>query len=250
MDSQNDPKYDFKAPEDNIRKWKPKSYENNAFQGVSPFDFAMRQKNEEKKRKEREREAKAKMYSYKSKGVSTLAEENAKALNQAETARKNEARNLIEEAKHVNMAAAGFGVEQASRTADFQRDQAYKEGKRNQIEANKDVNMCPLKPHIPWDQIAWQNTTLGDAQHCLHSAHSVENLTPRRVFRLRNHGFSQRCTRRRGFAVLLLHQRENQRRRQRRGFAMGSGAIVVGDTDGFSVGVEEGSELGGSVGVG
>ena len=141
-DRQNDPKYDFKAPEDNIKKWKPKSYENNAFQGASPFDFYMRKKNEDKKRKEKERESKAKMYSYQSTGVSTLAEENAKAVNAAENVRKGEARKMKEDAKHVNMAAAGFGVEQASRNADFQRDQAYKEEKRNQKEAQKDINMA------------------------------------------------------------------------------------------------------------
>mmetsp|Transcript_9231 Transcript_9231/g.22424 ORF Transcript_9231/g.22424 Transcript_9231/m.22424 type:complete len:187 (-) Transcript_9231:1664-2224(-) len=141
-DQQNDPKYDFKAPEDNIQKWKPKSYESNAFQGVSPFDFAMRQKNEEKKRKEREREAKAKLYSYHAKGVSTLAEENAKAVNAVESARKEEARRMKEEAKHVNMAAAGFGVEQAARNADFEREKAWKEEKRNQKEIQKNVNMA------------------------------------------------------------------------------------------------------------
>ena len=141
-DSQNDPKFDFKAPEDNIRKWKPKSYESSAFQGVSPFDFAMRQKNEDKKRKEGERAAKAKLYSYASKGVASLTEENAKALNAQESARKDEARKNKEEAKHVNMAKSGFGVEQASRNADFQRDQAYKEEQRKQKEAQKDNNMA------------------------------------------------------------------------------------------------------------
>ena len=126
-DPQNDPKYDFKAPEDNIHKWKPKSYEANAFQGCSPFDFQMRQKNEEKKRREKEREAKAKLYSYHSAGVSTLSEENAKAVNAQNRVRKDEARKMKEDAKHVNMAAAGLTVEQASRNADFQRDKAWKE---------------------------------------------------------------------------------------------------------------------------
>ena len=107
-DRQNDPKYDFKAPEDNIRKWEPKKWENQAFQGVSPFDFAMRQKNEEKKRQEREREAKARMYNYKSKGVANLAEENAKSVNAQYKASKDEARRSKEEATKVNMATSGF----------------------------------------------------------------------------------------------------------------------------------------------
>jgi len=140
-DRQDDPKYDFKAPEDNIQKWKPKSYENTAFQGVSPFDWAMRQKNEDKKRKEKEREAKAKLYSYQSKGVSTLAEENAKTVNAKDKLRKEEARQMKEEAKHVNMAVAGFGVEQAARNADFVREKAWKEEQRKQKEAQKDNNM-------------------------------------------------------------------------------------------------------------
>ena len=118
MDKQDDPKYDFKAPEDNIRKWEPKKWENQAFQGVSPFDFAMRQKNEEKKRKEREREAKARMYNYQSKGVSTLEEMNARKVNAENEKGKQAARQQKEDAMKVNMAVAGFGAEQASRNAD------------------------------------------------------------------------------------------------------------------------------------
>ena len=139
---QDDPKYDFKAPEENIRKWSPKKWENQAFQGVSQFDFAMRQKNEEKKRKEREREAKARMYNYQSKGVASLEEANAKKVNAENEKAKQAARQMKEDAKQVNMAAAGFGVEQAARDADHKRDLAWKATKRTEKEALKDVNMA------------------------------------------------------------------------------------------------------------
>eukprot|EP00980_Cylindrotheca_fusiformis_P006492 scaffold1378_cov137-Cylindrotheca_fusiformis.AAC.5 len=143
MENQDDSKYDFKAPEDNnIRKWEPKQWEDNAFQGVSPFDFAMRQKNEEKKRKEREREAKAKLYNYQGKGVASLEEMNAKKVNAENNKGKQAARQMVEDAKRVNMAAAGFGVEQAARNADHEREKAWKEAKKQGIAAQKDVNMA------------------------------------------------------------------------------------------------------------
>lgn len=136
-DQQDDPKYDFKAPEENIKKWEPKKWENDAFQGVSPFDFAMRQKNEEKKRKEREREAKARMYQYQSKGVASLEEANALEVNKRNEEAKQAARQNKEDAKTVNMAAAGFGVEQASRAADAQREKDWKEAKKAELESHK-----------------------------------------------------------------------------------------------------------------
>ena len=136
-DQQNDPKYDFKAPEENIKKWEPKKWENDAFQGVSPFDFAMRQKNEEKKRKEREREAKARMYQYQAKGVASLEEANALEVNKRNDEAKQAARQNKEDATTVNMAAAGFGVEQASRAADAQREKEWKEAKKAELESHK-----------------------------------------------------------------------------------------------------------------
>ena len=44
--------------------------------------------------------------------------------------------------KDVNMAAAGFGVEQVSRNADFQRDQQWKETKRQEKEKNTQFDMA------------------------------------------------------------------------------------------------------------
>jgi hypothetical protein len=141
MENQDDPKFDFKAPEDNnIRKWEPKKWEDNAFQGVSPFDFAMRQKNEDKKRKEGDRAAKAKLYNYQSKGVATMEEANALKLNADNAKVKQQARQNIEDAKRVGL--ADFGVEQASRNADYNRDKAWKETKKQEIAAQKDVNMA------------------------------------------------------------------------------------------------------------
>ena len=137
-DRQNDPKYDFKAPEDNMNKWEPKKWENQAFQGVSPFDFAMRQKNEEKKRKEREREAKAKMYSYQAKGVSTLAEENAKQVNAQYKQSKEEARRNKEEATKVQITGT---VETAVRAEQFGQEKAWKATKKAEIDAQKNVNI-------------------------------------------------------------------------------------------------------------
>merc|ERR1712161_181159 len=95
-----------------------------------------------KKRKEKEREAKAKLYSYQSKGVSTLAEENAKTVNAKDKLRKEEARQMKEEAKHVNMAKAGFGVEQAARNADFEREKAWKEEQKKQKEKQSEFDMA------------------------------------------------------------------------------------------------------------
>jgi hypothetical protein len=40
------------------------------------------------------------------------------------------------------MAKSGFGVEQASRNADFQRDKAYKEEQRNQKEKQGEFDMA------------------------------------------------------------------------------------------------------------
>jgi len=142
MDKQNDPKFDFKAPEDNIQKWEPKKWENQAFQGVSPFDFAMRQKNEEKKRKEKEREAKARMYNYQSKGVASLEELNAKKVNDENGRAKDVARQMKEDATKVNMAKSGFGAEHASRDADYQRELAAKNLARQTKGNLKDVNMA------------------------------------------------------------------------------------------------------------
>ena len=152
MSVQDDPKFDFKAPEENIRKWQPKKWENDAFQGVSPFDFAMRQKNEEKKRKEREREAKARMYNYQSKGVASLEEANALKVNAENEKAKQAARQNKEDATQVNMAASGFGLEQASRDADHRREKDWKETKKNELESHKvswlfdfshPYNLCP-----------------------------------------------------------------------------------------------------------
>jgi hypothetical protein len=141
MDNQDDPKFDFKAPEENnIRKWEPKK--SDAFQGVSPFDFAMRQKNEDRKRKEGDREAKAKLYNYQSKGVATLEELNALKINAENEKVKQAARQNIEDAKKVNMAVSGFGVEQASRNADYEREKAWKEAKKQEKSAQKDYNMA------------------------------------------------------------------------------------------------------------
>jgi protoporphyrinogen oxidase len=135
-DRQNDPKYDFKAPEDNINKWQPKKWENQAFQGVSPFDFAMRQKNEEKKRKELEREAKARMYAYHAKGVSTLAEENAKQVNAQYKQSKEEAKRSKEEATKVIITET---VETAVRAEQFGQEKAWKNTKKLEIESLKNV---------------------------------------------------------------------------------------------------------------
>jgi hypothetical protein len=142
MSKQDDPKFDFKAPEENVNKWEPKKWEAQAFQGVSPFDFAMRQKNEEKKRKEQERDVKARMYNYEGKGVASLGEMNAKKVNDENEKGKQAGRQQKEDAKRVNMAAAGFTVEQASRNADHARDQAWKETQKLEKESQKDVNMA------------------------------------------------------------------------------------------------------------
>ena len=40
------------------------------------------------------------------------------------------------------MAAAGFGVEQASRNADFERDKAYKEEQKNQKAKQSEFDMA------------------------------------------------------------------------------------------------------------
>ena len=55
---------------------------------------------------------------------------------------KQAARQMKEDAKQVNMAAAGFGVEQAARNADHKRDLEWKATKRNEKEALKDINMA------------------------------------------------------------------------------------------------------------
>ena len=70
---------DFKAPEENRHKWKPKEWQNSAFQGVSAFDFAMQQKRKEKERKEKEAEARVQMYRYQGK-----PNEDAEAQNRKE----------------------------------------------------------------------------------------------------------------------------------------------------------------------
>ena len=116
--------------------------DDGAFQGFSPFDFAMRQKNEEKKRKEREREAKAQLYKYHAQGVATLEEANALKVNAENAKGKQAARQMKEEAKKVNMAAAGFGVEQASRNADFEREKAWKEEQRREKDKQKEFDMA------------------------------------------------------------------------------------------------------------
>ena len=59
-----DSKFGYKAPEENRHKFQKKAWQDKAFTGVSPFDFAMQQKLREKERREKERQAKAAMYRY------------------------------------------------------------------------------------------------------------------------------------------------------------------------------------------
>ena len=61
-----DDKFEFKDPASLIVKEEKKVWRSQAFQGVSPFDFAMKQKLQEKERKEKERNAKAAIWNYKS----------------------------------------------------------------------------------------------------------------------------------------------------------------------------------------
>merc|ERR1711935_539764 len=89
-----------------------------------------------------EREAKAQLYKHNAQGVATLEEANARKVNAENEKGKQAARQMKEDAKKVNMAAAGFGVEQASRNADFEREKAWKETKKQELEAQKDVNMA------------------------------------------------------------------------------------------------------------
>ena len=90
-------------------------------------------KKRRKKRKEREREAKVRMYNYEGKGVQTLSEANAQKVNAQYQEGKQAARQTRQEATSVNMAAAGLGVEQASRAADHEREKAWKETQRRFI---------------------------------------------------------------------------------------------------------------------
>ena len=54
--SDGDDKFAFKDPASLIVKEEKKEWRSQAFQGVSPFDFAMKQKLLEKERKEKERD--------------------------------------------------------------------------------------------------------------------------------------------------------------------------------------------------
>mmetsp|Transcript_17879 Transcript_17879/g.50690 ORF Transcript_17879/g.50690 Transcript_17879/m.50690 type:complete len:179 (+) Transcript_17879:205-741(+) len=59
------PEFAYRAPEDNIKKsFEPKKWEKQAFQGVSPMDFFVRQNNEKKKVRETERQAAARVYKH------------------------------------------------------------------------------------------------------------------------------------------------------------------------------------------
>lgn len=132
-----DPQYDFKAPEENRKKWTPKKWENTAFQGVSPMDFYVRQNNEKKKTKEKERQVAAAMYNYKSKGQMSGAENFAKSVNEQHEKVKQAKRDVVEDAKKVNITST---VESESRKKDFDRDQNWKatqtqtKGKLNQFD--------------------------------------------------------------------------------------------------------------------
>ena len=55
-----DDKFAFKDPASLVVQEEKKVWRAQAFQGVSPFDFAMKQKLQEKERKEKERMAKIK----------------------------------------------------------------------------------------------------------------------------------------------------------------------------------------------
>lgn len=141
-DRADDPQFDFKAPEGNRKKWTPKKWENNAFQGVSPMDFYVRQNNEKKKTQEKERQAAATMYNYQAKGQMSGVENFAKGVNEQHEKAKQAKRDVVEDAKKVNITST---IELEARKKDFDRDQNWKatqtqtKGKLNQFDMAKSL---------------------------------------------------------------------------------------------------------------
>ena len=134
-----DPQFDFKAPEENIKKVsQPKKWEASAFQGVSPMDFYVRQNNEKKKIKDKERESAAKMYAYKAKGPSD-EEAFAKKVNAQHAQVKQAKKDTVEAAKHTNISTT---AELEARKKDFTRDQNWKQTQRDEKAKTHEFDMA------------------------------------------------------------------------------------------------------------
>jgi len=98
-----DSKFGYKAPESNRHTWQPKKWEDKAFTGVSPFDFAMQQKRKQKEMKEKEAAAKAQMYRYQGKPNEDVISANRKEQHERELQSKQKARETRSNLKDVNI---------------------------------------------------------------------------------------------------------------------------------------------------
>lgn len=132
-----DEKFEFKNPEDNRNKFKKKDWSDNAFQGVSPFDFAMRQKLQEKERKEKERQAQTAMWKYKS-ADQGLEQQQRKEQFEREKAERNKRMETKSNLKDIKVSQT---KEEAEREAQFKREQNEKATRTTTKTNLKDVKI-------------------------------------------------------------------------------------------------------------
>jgi hypothetical protein len=121
-------KFDYKAPEENRKVWKPKEWSGKAFQGVSAFDFAMQQKQREKERKEKNAADKAQMYKYQGTGQDDAIMVNRKEQHDREKASKEKARETKTNLKDVNIMET---AETNSRKEQFAQAVGFKQTQRD-----------------------------------------------------------------------------------------------------------------------
>lgn len=135
MSEQQDDKFAFVDPSSTIVKTEKKEWRSQAFQGVSPFDFAMKQKLEAQERKDRERNAKSAMWKYKSQDQGLEAAQRKEQYDRE----KKEKELRTQTKQNLKDVQASQTKEEAERAAQFEREKKDKSTRTDTKSNLKDV---------------------------------------------------------------------------------------------------------------